>query len=115
MPARSERRSFWTWGYVSDEPSDDERNASAARLSARFGRDVTPPPIPDLGDVSLRPARIDVPDRLAGFVTTDHAERATHTYGGHSMELLKALRGVFDNPPDAVAHPRTEDALEAVA
>ena len=114
MAARSERRSFWTWGYVSDEPSADERRAAAERLSARFGRDATPPPIPDLGEVSLRPARIDVPARLAGFVTTDHAERATHTYGGHSMELLKALRGVFDNPPDAVAHPRTEDELEAV-
>ena len=40
-------------------------------------------------------------------------ERITHTYGGHALELLKGLRGEFRYPPDAVAHPRTEDELEA--
>ena len=114
MAARTELRSFWTWGYVSDEPSVAERQAAAARLSARFGRPVVPPPIPAIEDVALRPPRIDIPSRLGEFVNADHADRATHTYGGHSMELLKALRGVFDNPPDAVAHPRTEAELEAV-
>ena len=114
MAARTELRSFWTWGYVSDEPSVAERQAAAARLSARFGRPVVPPPIPAIEDVALRPPRIDIPSRLAEFVNAEHAERATHTYGGHGMELLKALRGVFENPPDAVAHPRTETELEAV-
>ena len=43
-----------------------------------------------------------------------HDDRALHTHGGHPLELLRALRGEFPNPPDAVAHPRTESELEAV-
>jgi alkyldihydroxyacetonephosphate synthase len=109
-----ERRSFWTWGFASDEPDDATRAEAAARMSERFGREVKPPPVPAVKDIELRPARLEVPDALAGFTSTDHAERVLHTYGGHPLELLWAIRGQFDNPPDAVAHPRTEDELEAV-
>ena len=59
-------------------------------------------------------SRVDVPGALSDFVNANHTDRALHTYGGHSLELLKALRGQFDNPPDAVAYPRNESELEAV-
>ena len=114
MAARAERRSFWTWGYVSDEPTEAERTAAARKASKRLGREVTPPVIPRIEDIELPTSRIEVPGKFAAFVSTDHAERVTHTYGGHSLELLAAARGQFRNPPDAVAHPRTEDELEAV-
>ena len=114
MVARAERRSFWTWGYVSDEPSDAERRAAAKQLAARLGASVEPPPVPKIDAIALRPPRLTVPEALADWVSTAPAERITHTYGGHSLELLKGLRGEFDNPPDAVAHPRSEDELEAV-
>lgn len=113
MAARKERRSFWTWGYVSDEPSEAERAAAAQNLAARLGEAVTPPPVPDIADIELPPARIAVPSKLQGWAGTDHADRVIHTYGGHPLELLAALRGNFINPPDAVAHPRSEDELEA--
>jgi alkyldihydroxyacetonephosphate synthase len=108
------RRSFWTWGFESDEPTEAQRREYARRFSARIGREVTPPPVPRIEDIALRAPRIEVPARLAACVTTAHAERVTHTYGGHVLELLRALRGDFDEPPDAVAHPRTEAELEAV-
>ena len=113
MTARAERRSFWTWGYVSDEPNDAQRQDAARRLADRIGEHVEPPPVPAIDEISLSPSRLDVPERLAPWVSTANAERITHTYGGHSLELLKALRGEFDHPPDAVAHPRDEDELEA--
>ncbi|MCY3623116.1 MAG: FAD-binding oxidoreductase [Gammaproteobacteria bacterium] len=113
MTARAQRRSFWTWGYVSDEPSTAERRVAAERLSARVGEVVEPPPVPVIDDIVLPSPRLEVPDSLAGWVSTTTAERVTHTYGGHSLELLKALRGDFDHPPDAVAHPGSEDELEA--
>ena len=40
----------------------------------------------------------------------DNYERALHSKG----DPLKEIRGRFDNPPDVVAHPRTEQELEAV-
>ena len=113
MAVWNEPRSFWTWGNVSDEPNEQARQEMARVVSARLGQEVTPPSVPDLDEVELRPSRVTVPDDLTGFITTEHRQRALHTYGGHVLELLKALRGQFDNPPDAVAHPRNEDELEA--
>ena len=113
MPAPTERRSFWTWGYVSDEPSDAERVQAARQVSHRLGRDVTPPPIPEIEDIEIRAPRLTVPSGLRSFVSTDHVERVTHTYGGHSTELLAAIRGYFPYPPDAVAHPRNGNELES--
>lgn len=114
MAARKERRSFWTWGYQSDEPSENERRAAAERISRRTGRVSEPPPIPDVDAIKLRLPRLKIPEKLEEFVSASQVERITHTHGGHSLELLAALRGIFDNPPDAVAHPRNEDELEAV-
>ncbi len=107
------RRSFWTWGFERDEPSDADRRKFAASWSKRVGREVEPPPIPKLADITLRAPRIAVPHPLQGWVTQDKHERVVHTYGGHSLELLRAMRGDFAAPPDAVAHPRTEAELEA--
>ena len=113
MAARSERRSFWTWGYVSDEPSDAARKQAAKTLSGRLGALVEPPPVPAIEDIEIREPRLGVPVAVADWVSTSAMERITHTHGGHALELLKGLRGQFDNPPDAIAHPRTEDELDA--
>jgi alkyldihydroxyacetonephosphate synthase len=113
MAKWQQQRSFWTWGYLSDEPTDSERAAAAAGLAKRLGREVAPPPIPDIAAIELTAARLSVPAALEDWVSSDHVERVVHTHGGHPLELLSALRGEFDNPPDAVAHPRTDDELEA--
>ena len=114
MAKRQERRSFWTWGHVSDEPTEQQRREAAHQISARFGREVSPPPVPDIRSIKLRKPRLEIPGDLRDFVTSDQEERVTHTYGGHSTELLAAVRGTFHNPPDAVAHPRDEHELERV-
>jgi alkyldihydroxyacetonephosphate synthase len=113
MAKWQQRRSFWTWGYESDEPSAAERKAAAERVSQRLGHPVEPPPIPEIADIPLRAPRLKVPSALQGWVSTAPDERVVHTYGGHPLELLQAIRGQFDNPPDAVAHPRTDEELEA--
>ncbi len=114
MSRWQEPRSFWTWGFASDEPDERTRAAAARSVSERLGREVKSPPIPAISDITLRKSRLEVPQALAGFVSTDHRERLLHTHGGHPLELLSALRGNFDAPPDAVAHPHNEDELEAV-
>ena len=113
MAKWQQQRSFWTWGYTSDEPSQEERTKVAQAISKRAGRELTPPPIPTIDEIELTPPRVDVPSQLSEWVTTDHGERVTHTYGGHPLELLAAMRGQFDAPPDAVAHPRNDTELEA--
>ena len=108
------RRSFWTWGWESDEPTQAEREESARRLSKIYGKEITAPPIPSIEDIELRASRIKIPENLSGFVTNDKTERIIHTYGGHFLELNRALRGDFAEPPDLVAYPSTDSELEAV-
>lgn len=113
MAKWQQQRSFWTWGFVSDQPTDADRKRAALAVAERTGMAVEPPRIPKLEDIEVRAPRLSVPEGLRDWVTTDHEERLLHTHGGHPLELLQALRGQFDNPPDAVAHPRNEAQLEA--
>ena len=112
MAENPRKRSFWTWGFTTDEPSLAERREAAKRIARRTGVEVTPPPVPNLANIDIRASRLKVPSDLQGWVSTSSEERLLHTYGGHSLELLAALRGRFDNPPDAVAHPANEEELE---
>ena len=111
---RRGRRSFWTWGWESDEPTQAQREETALNLSASYGREINAPRVPDLSEIGLRKPRITIPGALSEVVSTDHAERVIHTYGGHFLEFNKALRGEFDEPPDAVAYPTSEAELEQV-
>ncbi len=110
----ADRMSFWAWGLESEEPTDAQRAELATELSARYGVAVEPKPIPDLNDAELRPPRIAPPDALADFCSTDVWERARHAGGAHFTDRTRAFNLDFPNPPDIVAHPRTESELEAV-
>src|SRR5262245_35007117 len=108
------RKSFWTWGHQSDEPTEAQRADVARSISRRYNVDVTPPKIPRIEDIQLRSPRLKVPSELAHIASTAHEQRVVYTYGGHGLELLKAVRGEFPNPTDAVAHPSTEQEIERV-
>ncbi len=110
---RRQRRSFWTWGLESEQPTDAERARHAALLSERFGTRIDAPPIPRAAELDLRLPRIAPPAALDGFCRTDNYERALHSYSADDREPA-AIMGRFPNPPDIVAHPRSEEDLERV-
>ena len=105
------RRSIWTWGLESDEPTEKQRSEYAKQLSESLGVTLEPPPIPRAEDLKLRDPRIKPPASIAGFCFSDNYERASHSYGA---DKDRAVFGEFPNPPDIVAHPRNEQELEAV-
>jgi len=108
----SQRRSFWTWGLESEEPTDAQRRQHAGELSRRFGVEVVAPPIPHAEDLELRAPRVKAPASITSFCRTDNYERALHSYSADDRG--PAVLGIFPNPPDIVAHPATEEDLEAV-
>jgi alkyldihydroxyacetonephosphate synthase len=110
----SERRSFWAYGLESEAPTDAERATRAEYLSKRYGTSITPIPVPDLADATLRPPRVKVPDTLSEFCHTDTWERAFHSHGSHFTDRTDAFNLRFPNPTDVVAHPRNETELAAV-
>ena len=80
------RRSFWTWGLQTDEPTDAERADHASELSRRFGTEILAPPIPRAADLDFRPPRIEVPTPIAQICRTDNYERALHSYSADDRE-----------------------------
>ena len=108
------RRSLWGWGLAADEPTDEQRRRLAASLARRYGVEPRVEPAASIGDADLRPPRLEVPAALAAACTTDPWERARHTYGMAYTDRLRAYRGRFDDPPDAVAYPADEAELSAV-
>ncbi len=106
------RRSFWAWGLESDEPSDAERRDFAKQLSERWGVALEVPRPLRSEELRLREPRVRPPTELAGFCSIDPHDRAQHSHGSHFTERVRAFRGEFPNPPDFVAHPRSDEELE---
>ena len=113
--ASRRRRKHWGWGYEDEQPSYDEVRAAAAAMAPVLGFGDTEPerPVP-LEEVALTAPCIEPPTELAEVCATDTYERAAHAYGKSYRDVVRAFRGRFDHPPDAVAHPTDERELEAV-
>jgi alkyldihydroxyacetonephosphate synthase len=107
-------RSVWGWGLAADEPTDEQRQKLAGSLARRYGIEPRVERAVPIEDVSLRAPRLAVPATLAEVCTTEPAERARHAYGMAYTDRLRAFRGLFDAPPDAVAYPGDDGELAAV-
>jgi alkyldihydroxyacetonephosphate synthase len=107
------RRKLWGWGYEDQRtsPKEIEQIAAGAREHLGFGPGEVERP-PRLEDIDLPAPRLEPPPALAAICSTDTYERATHAYGKAYRDLVRALRGRFDHPPDVVAHPNDERDLE---
>ena len=110
------RRKFWGWGFEDQQPPHEqvEATAAGAREHLGFGPAEVERPV-RLEDIELPPPRLE----RAGLPCRDlpeliRYERAAHAYGKSYRDVVRAFRGQFDNPPDAVAHPSDEAELERV-
>jgi alkyldihydroxyacetonephosphate synthase len=76
-------------------------------------KDFEPLPLADLTKVAaeLRKPRFKLTKRIQAFCTDDAEERMRHSYGQAFRDLVRALQGQYDNPPDYVAFPRSESQL----
>jgi len=110
-PAPAPRtRSWQAWGWEDSAASTEQTARLASALAGRFG--IEPPVAEEpvaLADVTLRVPRIAPPDTLAHLCSTEHRDRAAHTYGRSYRDTVRLLRGDLPHPPDLVAHPADED------
>jgi alkyldihydroxyacetonephosphate synthase len=106
-------RSWWGWGWV-DEAFDDAACRQLAEHALRpwmpIDGTVTPIPFDPLLD---RP-RLIPPSMMAEAFAADSMSRASHTYGKAYRDVVRALHGRLDHPPDLVAYPRTSHDIVAI-
>ncbi len=106
------RRKFWGWGYEDQGPNAEQQKHIAERMAKRFGLGpltLTPPPTEK--ELNLRAPRVAPPDSLSSICSSTTYERAAHSYGRGSRDLIRAFRRYYPNPFDVVAFPRTEAEL----
>ena len=108
-------RKFWGWGYEGERIDLDERNALAQLMQFRLpGVEPHDTTEPTLDEIELRAPRFSPPAALDSFLSTDKYERAAHTYGRATRDLVRAAARDFSGAPDYVALPENEDQIAAV-
>jgi alkyldihydroxyacetonephosphate synthase len=106
------RRKFYGWGYEGDEVSREEIAEFEKAWTRLLGvTDFEPVPFPTEDSIKLRVPRVSAPESLTSICSTGQHDRLYHTYGASTMDVARAIRGEFNNPPDVVAYPRTEDDI----
>lgn len=111
----AERRKFWGWGLEGQGLTGAEIEDLGRILAGRFG--VEPPsvrPAPRLDDLRMPEPRHAPPQALAGLMSSDRRDRAEHTLGKSFDDLARGIDGHYENAPDLVAFPRSEQQLTDV-
>ncbi len=115
MAGRGGRRSWWGWGLEDAALGRHERERLAATMEGRFGVGLpTPYDPPAVDDIELDRPRLEIPGSLASVCSDRAGDRAGHCYGKSYRDVVRALRGELEHPPDVVAFPRGEADLVAV-
>lgn len=108
------RRSWWGWGYEDEAFTPEQVEAMAPAVARRLGADVEARRPPELGDVDLRPSRVEPPPALAGICSAAPFDRAGHTYGKSFRDVVRGFSAELPHPPDLVAYPASEEDVAAV-
>jgi alkyldihydroxyacetonephosphate synthase len=110
--ASPRRRKHWGWGYADEQPSVGELREAAGGLAGHLGFGALEPEEP--APVELPPPRVEVPRELRELCVQDDHARAVHAHGASYLDVVRAFRGRFVTPPDAVAFPGDEEELGRV-
>src|SRR5689334_16174573 len=100
------RLKHFGWGREGEGLTADEEAFVLARAQARFGTALSASAsAPPLEEITLEAPRVSAPASLP-FCTSEHYDRAAHTYGKAYPELARALKRDYAGAPDVVAYPR---------
>jgi len=114
MTGVARQRSWWGWGYEQDALGAAEATRLGALLGPAFGLEGPPRRPPPVEALALPPPRLAPPTPLADICSSSTAERASHAYGKAYRDVVRALAGRVDHPPDVVARPRDERDVAAL-
>ncbi len=105
-------RSFWGWGYEDYQLDQQAVEGYKALLATALGiSDFSITPIPSIEQCAIRKSRFEISEAISNICTDDPLERARHTYGKSFRDVWRGAKGWFDNPPDYIAYPSTEEEI----
>src|SRR3981189_3565342 len=108
------RLKHFGWGREGQGLNAEEEAFVLSRAEARFGTALkVSASAPTLEEIKLDVPRITAPATLP-FCSSDHYDRAAHTYGKAYPEFVRGLARDYSGAPDVVAYPRNESEVAAV-
>ena len=108
-------KKFWGWGYEDFEIAPTLLEQYKTMLQFSLGiKEFVKKPIPELSDIELRTPRFSLPPSFSNFCTAAKKDRAAHSYGKSFRDIWRAVYGRFDNPPDYIAYPKTEQEIQEI-
>jgi alkyldihydroxyacetonephosphate synthase len=111
----SARLKHYGWGREGEGMTAEEQAFVLGRYRAKFARDAFETiAVPRLEELTLRAPRVSAPASLAAFCTSEHYDRAAHSFGKSYPDYLHAMLGDYSCAPDVVAYPRDDADISAV-
>ncbi|MCO5249505.1 MAG: FAD-binding oxidoreductase [Chitinophagales bacterium] len=108
-----EKKSFWGWGYEDFHISEDVIKKTMQLLQIGLGiqefEEIYPPTI---DEIKLPLPRFDLPESLKAICKDDTFSRASHSYGKSFRDVWRGLKGIYENVPDYIAYPKSEDEIQ---
>ncbi|MDX6652307.1 MAG: alkyldihydroxyacetonephosphate synthase [Solirubrobacterales bacterium] len=114
-PTSVRRLKHWGWGYEDQHLGGEALVGAAKGIVEHLGfgsADVETPVA--LEDVELAEPRLAPPASLASIFSDDRYERLSHGLGKAYRDVVRGFRGQFENPPDLVARPESEDDVARI-
>ena len=112
---RDQKRKYWGWGRTDFEIDQSVLKKTIEMLQMGLGAEASEPIIPKtLIEIDIDKPRFQLPSDLTAFCTDDTYTRANHTYGKAFRDVWRAIRGQFQQAPDYVAFPSTEEDISKV-
>jgi len=112
MTGYTEGYRVWGWGGAADVPVPAELLALAPFVSETTGVPAQEP-LPPVAPPALPPSRrlATLPPSLREMASDDPVDRARHAVGRSYRDLVRAMAGRIDSPPDLVLRPVDEQGV----
>src|SRR5215218_845128 len=108
------RMKHFGWGREGEGLTPDEEAFVMSRAERRFGTALTQSArAPRLDEITLDAPRVLPPASLT-CCTSEHYDRAAHTYGKSYPELVRGRARDYANAPDVAAYPGADHAIATV-
>lgn len=105
----SKQRNYWGWGYKDFQ--FPEKALAQYKVLFRnlfqLKEFENHQPVP-AEELELRKPRFGLPATLEKICSASNFDRASHSYGKSFRDVWRGFHGLFPNPPDYVAFPKTE-------
>ncbi len=108
-------RSFWGWGFEDYELDTKAIENYKGLLKSALGiREFNEIPRPKITDILVRPPRFELTCSIENICSSSKLDRISHAYGKSFRDIWRGAHAQFDNPPDYVAFPKTENDIIAL-